>query len=132
MNNEDLQVVLNTLLKQVKTQPTKTEVKQATWIDRRFGMPKSAEEALWRVCWLVVVPAVFTLCYLPIADWLFYNDYPWLTILLSVAIGLIYWGVAQFAIRSAGNLERLVEWQLYVPPSVVFFLIVWEILSRGT
>lgn len=128
---QDLEAVVNALLKGIKQQPTKTEVKQPTWIEHRFGVPKSGEEILWRICWLVVIPAVFTLCYLPIADWCWYNGYPLITILVGLVIAIGYWLVGQFAINAAGKLERLVEIQIAIPPATVFFIVVWEVLSRG-
>lgn len=132
-SNQDLETVVNALLKAVKQQPPiKTEVKRPTWVERRFGVPKSGEEVLWRLTWLIAIPAIATLCYLPIADWCWFNGLPWLTILVSVSILLIYWAMAQLAIQSAGNLERLVEIQVCIPVAVVFFILMWETLAHGT
>jgi len=129
---QDLEAVVNALLKGIKQQPIKHDVKRPTWIERRFGVPKSGEEVLWRFCWLVVVPALFTLCYLPIADWCWFNGFPVVTILVSLGIGLVYWIVYLFAVNSAEKLQRLVDVQFAIPPATVFFIIVWEVLSRGT
>jgi len=128
---QDLEAVVNALLKGIRQQPTRTEVKRPTWVEQWFGIPKSATEVLWRSCWLIVVPALFTLCYLPIADWCWFNGLPMITILVTLAIALVYWLIAQFAIRSAGKLDRLVELQVSIPPATVFFMLVWEWLSHG-
>lgn len=131
-HNQDLATVVKALLKSIKQQPISKEVKSPTWIDHRFGMPKSGEEVLWRICWLVVIPAVFTLCYLPISDWCWFNGFPMVTILVTLAIGVIYWAVYLFAANAAGNLSKVVDFQFAIPPATVFFIICWEVLSRGT
>lgn len=128
---QDLETVVNALLKGIKQQPISKEVKRPTWIEHRFGVPKSGEEVLWRICWLVVIPAVFILCYLPIADWCWFNGFPMVTILVSLAIALVYYGVYLFATNSAGNLHRLVDVQFAIPPATVFFILCYEVLSRG-
>lgn len=128
---QDMEAVVNALLKSIKQQPTKKEVKHSTWVEKRFGIPKSGEEVLWRVCWLIVIPAVFYLCWSPIAAWCLYNGFPMISILGTLAIALVYCALYLFAINSADKLQRLVEIQFMIPPATVWFLFVWEWISRG-
>lgn len=129
-NNQDLETIVNALLKGIKQQPLKTEVKQPTWIENHFGVPKSGEEILWRICWLFIVPAIVALIYLQVGDWAWRNGLPLVTILTLVAILTVFWIVYQFASNSAGSLQKLVDLQFLIIAASAWFTIVFEGLVR--
>ena len=128
-SDPNLEAVVNALLKQIKQQPVKTEVPVPSWIEHRFGIPKTGEEVLWRFSWLFVVPGILTLVLLPAFDWLFFNGFPWIVLLfvggLSVAYGLTYW----LTVQAAPKLQSLLDVQFGIPLCVIFFVVVWEFLS---
>ncbi len=128
---QDLETVVNALLKGIKSQPTKTPVKHITWIEKRFGLPKSGEEVLWRICWLMVVPAIIFNVWMPIARWCFVNGLPMVPILVTVVSVVLYGLIAQMTVNAAGEHSGLVELQLNIPLGVIFFLFVWELLSHA-
>lgn len=128
---EDMQTIVNALLRQIKQQPVKTDIQQPTWVEKRLGLPQSGEEILWRLAWLVCVPAIATLLCIPIASWLWMNGYPMIPILVIGAVLAIYFVVYQFACHQSGKLQPLVEFQLCTPVAVSFFVVAYEVLKHG-
>jgi hypothetical protein len=133
-STEDLQTVVNALLGQLKQQnrPTKTPTK-STWIDRNFAAPKSLEAVIWRGCWLIVVPALLTRLWLPIADWCWVNGYPLVTLVVTGGVLLFWYLLYLFTLNSEGakNMQKLVELQFTIPTAVAFFVFAWETLNHG-
>lgn len=128
---QDMETIVNALLRQIKQQPVKTDVPQPTWVEKRLGLPQSGEEILWRFAWLVAVPAILTLTAMPIVAWLWSNGYPMVPI-LTIGFGLlIYWFVYQFAVNDSGKLQTLIELQLCLPVATSFFIVAYEVLKHG-
>lgn len=130
-HQQDMEAIVNALLRQIKQQPVKTDIQQPTWVEKRLGAPKSAEEILWRFAWLVCVPAIATLLSIPVAVWLWTNGYPMVPIAAIASVLLIYWFVYQFAVNESGKLQTLVEMQLCIPVATAFFIVAYEVLKHG-
>lgn len=128
---QDLETVVNALLKGIKSQPTKTQVKHVAWVEKHFGLPKSGEEILWRVCWLMVIPAILITAWMPIAHWCFINGLPMVPILVTVIALLIYGLVGRLIILTSEQHTSLIQLQLQIPLAVMFFVFVWELLRHG-
>lgn len=129
--HQDMEAIVNALLRQIKQQPVKTDIQQPSWVEKRFGVPSSGEEILWRFAWLTVMPAISTLLLMPVASWLFMNGYPMIPIVAIAGFLFLYWFVYTFAVRASGKLQQLVEIQFCIPVSISFFIVAYEVLRHG-
>ncbi len=126
---QDMEGIVNALLKHIKQQPVSKDIKQPNWVERRFGVPQSGEEVLWRIAWLVAIPAIITSLLIPIAIWVWLNLMP-MVVIIAIAAGLfIYWLIYQFAVSHSGNLQTLVEIQFCIPVWIAFLVVAWEFLK---
>lgn len=133
-SQDDLQAVVNVLLSQLKQQGKATKLPTPqTWVERAFSAPKSFPEILWRICWLLVVPAIAFRLWLPLSDWCWFNGYPIVTIAVWVAGLGLYWLTYHFAVNTptSNQLRRLIDVQFALPLAVVWFLLCWEVLSHA-
>lgn len=128
-SDQQLTAVVAALLKQLKQPPVTKELKVPGWVEKRFGIPQSGEEVLWRLAWLVAIPAIATLMTLPVLDWLWGNGFPWIVLLTCLALGLVYWAIYYYASHAAAKLRSLVDVQFAIPLAVIWFVIVWETIS---
>lgn len=119
--------LLNLLLQGLKMPVQKTEVKQPHWVDLQFGIPDNPEDVLWRFCWLVVVPAMATLVYLPLSHWLWANGQGMLMAVTSLAIAGCLLFFSYFVLNSADpKLRPLVNLQLFIPWLTVLVVMIWQ------
>jgi hypothetical protein len=125
------QLFISVLQESVKQQPIKP-VQSSTWLDERFGLPSNAEDILWRLSWLFAVPAISALVMLPISQFLWFNGFPMVVILLSVATALLYWALWMVAMGTPCQTPKnLIRLQLSVPVLTIWFVILWEVMTRG-
>lgn len=130
-SNNLSQLFISVLQESVRQQPIKP-VQSSTWLDDRFGLPSNAEDILWRLSWLFAIPAVIGLVMLSISEFLWFNGYPLVVILVSVASALLYWGFWMVALSTPCQTPKnLIRLQLSVPVLTLWFVIVWEVISRG-
>ncbi len=119
--------LLSLLLQNLKMPVHKTEVKQPNWIDRHFGLPNNPEDLLWRFCWLVVVPAMATLVYLPLSHWLWAMGQGALMTISSLAIAGCLLFFSYFVLHSVDpKLRPLVNLQLFIPWLTVLIVMIWQ------
>lgn len=133
-SQDDLQAVVNVLLSQLKQQGKGTKLPATqTWVERHLAAPKSFPEILWRICWLLIVPAIAFRLWLPLSDWCWFNGYPIVTISVWVGVLGLYWLTYHFAVNTptSNKMQRLVDIQFALPLAVVWFLLCWEVLSSG-
>lgn len=133
-SQDDLQAVVNVLLSQLKQQGKAVKLPTPqTWVERHLSAPKSLPEILWRICWLLVVPAIAFRLWLPISDWCWFNGYPLVTIAVWVGALGLYGLTYHFAVNTptSNPLRRLIDIQFSLPLAVVWFLLCWEFLSHG-
>jgi hypothetical protein len=119
--------LLNLLLQGLKMPVQKTEVKQPHWVDKHFGIPSNPEDVLWRFCWLVIVPAMATLIYLPLSHWLWQMGQGALMSVTSLAIASCLLFFSYFVLSAADpKLRPLVNLQLFIPWFTVLVVMIWQ------
>lgn len=133
-NVEALEATINTLVSQLKSQPKSAKLpQQQDWVERHFSSPSSFEAVIWRLCWLTVIPGIFTLLWMPLSRWLWTSGYPLPVLLVCLSLGILYPLLYHFAKLAMHDrkLERLIDLQFTIPAVTVFFIYVWEFLKHG-
>lgn len=119
--------LLRILLREMKMPIHKHEVSEKHWVEKHFGIPDRPEDILWRFAWLVMVPAIATLIYMPLSNWLWQGGQGTLMWVGTTAIVGIYLFYAYVVSRAAdAKLKPLVEVQIIIPWLVVLVVMVWQ------
>lgn len=119
--------LLQHLLREMRPPTHKHEIKERHWVEKHFGIPDRPEDILWRFAWLVIVPAIATLIYLPLSDWLWKTGQGALMWVGTAAIAGICLFYAYVVSRAADEkLKSLVEIQLFIPWLTVLVVMVWQ------
>ena len=133
-NVEALEATINTLVSQLKQQPKTAKLPESkNWVERHFSSPTSFEAVIWRLCWLTVIPGIFTLLWMPLSRWLWINGYPLPVVLVVLSVAILYPLLYHFAKLATPDrqLERLIDLQFSIPAATVFFIYAWEFLKHG-
>lgn len=127
----DIKAFTDHLVEQIR-QPASPKIpKEPTWAEKKLGTPKSFEEVLWRLCWLMVVPGIITIVLLPCLIWLYHNYYPWASLLILSSICVGYYLFYLFNAGSGKNKQQrlLIDIQLATPPGVFAFMCFYSLLK---
>lgn len=122
--------LIRLLLREMRMPTHKHEIKERHWVEKHFGIPDRPEDILWRFAWLVIVPAIATLVYMPLSNWLWQTGQGLLMWVGTLAIAFCLLFYAFVVSRAAdAKLKPLVNLQLFIPWFTVLVVMIWHGVS---